>query len=46
MYLKYESTHAEMELKYGPTTHFQIDLKFSKNLSLVQFTTIQEKRTR
>jgi hypothetical protein len=30
MHLKHESIHAEMELKYGPTTHFQIDLKFSR----------------
>ena len=24
MHLKYETTHVEMEAKYGPATHFQI----------------------
>jgi hypothetical protein len=30
MHLKYEITYAEMELKYGPATHFQIFEIFKK----------------
>jgi hypothetical protein len=30
MHLKHETTHAEIEAKYGPATHFQIFEIFKK----------------
>ena len=47
MHLKYEATHAETELKYGPANPFPDRFEiFQENLSFVQFATIQEKKDR